>query len=144
MSKFKTVDLNIGDYVYYEDYDGSYRVTQITRIYEDERNYDNSEIWGNWSMGGVLKRPKTIEEFNAIVTNIDQSYANIDDIEGILHLTKGKTVVFPAKLSNLENYTSNTIMSLNEMLGKDYDLDDFLKVLIPAMTKIVELDSGGM
>jgi len=143
---FEKPALEVGNYVYYL-VENEYRVGRITKIIKPSiKESSKIGICGHWSLHLVKQLPKTVEEFNAMDKFEDESKrVNLDvTFERLWLKGEGSTVNvnslnFLDKFLDITNYESSTIMSLNEILGDGYDIEDVLKILSHNVGKIASI-----
>jgi len=137
--------IEVGNYVYYI-VDGDYRVGRITKIINSPSdNPSDIGMYGLWSKHLVKQLPKTVAEFNAMDkfgnnskrVNLDFPF-KILKLEGIGTTVNVNLLDFLNEFIDIANYESSTIMSLNEILGEGYDIEDVLKILISDISKITQ------
>jgi len=151
MGRYKEKDLKVGDYVYTSESKG-FDIAKITEIEEPSGQYEDARIWGIWC--NTIKLPKTFKELLVITKHTySPLHTSINNIAGILDFTKEASMdILPIKVTredeiahlenllNLDCYESSTIIALNQMLGDGYDLEGFLKVLVPNIAKITKMN----
>jgi len=138
---FKKEDFAIGDYIYWKRESGNYEVTRITEMGPYRKL--TTRVWGYWAIKSLVKLPETIEEFEALEKEEDRKFIEIEAIDGFLTFNKRIVYVndscgFEKKLLNLDNYESETIAKINELLEKKPNLEDILGVLIPNISKMIK------
>jgi len=141
MGKFKKEDLKIGDYIYYKNPDGEYKVTKIMSITDGDEN--NATIHGYWNEILLKELPKTVEALEIIVKTGTKAFIKVKNVTGVVNLNNDgvsgfNSIKLSEKLLSIDDYESSTIITLNEMLKDGYDLDDFLKILIPNIIKKIK------
>ena len=148
----KDFEIKIGDYVYYTNNTGKHRVVKVMDIksyqIKDDATSDETEylyVSGYWSEELMLQLPNTLQEFDAIkkfkevriCRNINAIFRGLQFDKKVI--SSNNLCGFSEKLLNLDNYKSSTIIALNEILADGYDVEDFLKILIPDITNMTEM-----